>query len=156
MLYMRETSFRTNIIHVSRVRSISHIRIRASLVDFLEILHEAVHRIQSLLQMNDRQLLSSRKCKGLGRPRRVFDLPSVDVLPRSKTGDVLLVDEVERLDLAQECCPDLLLRLGRKIGEVEGDVDSREEGLVEDFNAVGGEEEDAFVVFNVAQAEVML
>lgn len=42
-------------------------------------------------------------------------------------------------------------RLG-ELTKVERDVDAREEGLVEGLHAVGGEEEDAAVVFYVAQA----
>jgi hypothetical protein len=47
------------------------------------------------------------------------------------------------------------LRLGRsvKVIEVESDVDTRTEGVVDDFDSVGCEEEDSTVVLEVTEAE---
>ena len=82
-------------------------------------------------------------------PDSVLDLSSVD----AASGEVanLVLREV-RADLVDERGPDLLLgRLGELV-EVERDVDPGEEGFVEGFDAVCGEEHDPAVVFEVAEA----
>jgi hypothetical protein len=48
--------------------------------------------------------------------------------------------------------PDLHPGRMRERLEVERDVDTREESFIEGFYAVGGEEEDASVIFNVSEA----
>jgi hypothetical protein len=40
--------------------------------------------------------------------------------------------------------------------EVHGNVDAREEGFIEGFDTVGGQEEDATIVFDVTEAEAIL
>jgi len=70
-------------------------------------------------------------------PDGVLDLPTVDI-PRSEFPNFL--DSERHADLCQECVPNL--RLGRriKIVEIEGDVDTRTEGVVDDLNSVSCEE----------------
>lgn len=87
----------------------------------------------------------------MGSPRRVLDLPSVDI-PLCQLLDLLVTKINSITHFLDECRPDLLLGgLGEGL-EVQGNVDTAEERFIECLHAVGGEEENTAVVLNVAEA----
>ena len=88
--------------------------------------------------------------QGCGCPDGVLDLPSVDV-PHRKFPDFLSGER--HANLGQERVPNLRLRWRIEIVEVESDVDSGTEGIVDDLNSVGCEEKDSTVVLEVTKAE---
>ena len=57
------------------------------------------------------------------------------------------------LDLAEEGFPDTVLGLGSKFAVAESNVDTRLEGRIEGFDAVGGQEEDALEVFQESKED---
>jgi hypothetical protein len=67
--------------------------------------------------------------------------------------DLDLGGAVVALDAAEDALPDVdrLLEVDGRVGE--GDVDARLEGFINDADAVGGEEEDAGVVFELAEED---
>ena len=100
--------------------------------------------------MSHRQSLLPSMSQRSGCPYGVLDLPTV-YIPRRKLPDFLGGER--RADLGQERVPNL--RLGRPIEviEVKSDVDTRAEGVIDDLNPIGREEEDTTVVFEVTKAE---
>ena len=87
----------------------------------------------------------------MGGPRRVLDLPSVDI-PLCQLLDLLITEIDGITHLLDECRPDLLLGGLRERLEVQGNVDTAEERFVECLDAVGGEEEDTAVILDMAEA----
>ena len=115
----------------------------------LKLLRKLGHRIERLHEMAKRELLAPADGERVRGADRVLDLPAVDA-PPGEVADLRVGDV--RVDLADERGPDLLLGLLRELVKVQRDVDPREEGLVERFDPVRGEEHDAAVVLQVAEA----
>ena len=115
----------------------------------LKLLRKLSHGIERLHEMAKRQLLPSSDGERMRCADRVLDLPAVDAAP-GEVADLGAGDV--RVDLADERGPDLLLGLLRELVKVQRDVDPREEGLVERFDPVRGEEHDPAVVLQVAKA----
>jgi len=88
----------------------------------------------------------------MGSPRRILDLPSVDI-PLCQLLDLLVTKIDSITHFLDKCRPDLLLRGLRERLEVQGNVDTAEERFVECLDAVGGEEENTTVVLDVAEAD---
>ena len=99
-------------------------------------------------------LLSTAEGEGRRGPACVLDLAPIDVALRELLHEVVAQAPVAvgHAGLAEECAPDLDFGGDGELAEVQGDVDARQEGLVEGGDAVRGEEEDAAVVLDVAQA----
>ena len=102
--------------------------------------------------MHEPEALPTAHRERLSRPARVLDLPPVDLALRELLNERIIDFGLGHAGLGEERAPDLLLRVHGELGEVQGDVNTREEGLVERGDAVRGEEEDAPVELDVAQA----
>ena len=100
--------------------------------------------------MSQRQRLIPSTRQRCGCPDGILDLSTIDI-PYCKLPDFLRGER--HPDLGQERVPNL--RLGRcvEIVEVESDVDTRTEGIVDDLDSVGCEKEDPTVVFKMTKAE---
>ena len=109
----------------------------------VELRSKVVHGIQGLQEMSHRQCLLPSMGQRCSCPDGVLDLPAINI-PRSEFPNFLSVEG--HADLGQECVPNL--RLGRRVEivEVEGYVDTGSEGIIDDLNSVGCEEEDSTVV----------
>jgi len=83
-------------------------------------------------------------------PDGVLDLPTINI-PRGEFPNFLGVEG--HADLGQECIPNLRLGNRVEIVEVEGNMDTRTEGIVDDLYSVGCEEEDSTVVLEMTKAE---
>ena len=119
-----------------------------------ELIRKLIHSIQRLhnmLKLNHSLPLPNRKT--MRSPTRILNLPSVDI-PLRKFLDLLGGDGLGRVDLGDERRPDLFFGFLGELLEVQGDVDAREEGFVESFDAVRREEEDAAVVFHMSEAVI--
>jgi len=116
----------------------------------VELRSEVIHGIQSFQEMSQRQRLLPSTGQRCSCPDGILDLPTIDI-PRRKLPNFLRGEH--RADLGQERVPNL--RLGRRVEivEVECDVDTRAEGIVDDLDSVGCEEEDPTVVLEMAKAE---
>ena len=97
-------------------------------------------------------LLSFSRSQRLSCPRRILDLPSINV-PHCQLGNLLRCDRSRSTNPRDEGVPDLDFGLLRKLVEMEGDVDTREEGFIECFDTIGGEEEDTAVVLDVTETK---
>lgn len=117
-----------------------------------KLFRELLHRVQCVRQMLVAQLHTTALSERARRPDGVFDLPPVDLALRELVKEVLPESGRLHTDFTEEGGPDLLARVLGELVEVQRDVDAREEGLVESFNPVGGQEEDAAVVLDVAKA----
>lgn len=53
----------------------------------------------------------------------------------------------------EEALPDLLAEHGREFGVVQGELDARAEGFAEGADAVAGEDEDSFVIFEDSEED---
>ena len=102
--------------------------------------------------MHIAQLLLPAARQRRRRPARILDLPAIDIALRELLKQIIRHLLVRDPCLAEERAPDLSLRGRREFVEVQRNVDAREERLVEGLDAVRGEEEDAAVVLDVAQA----
>ena len=99
-------------------------------------------------------LVDSERLRGADA---VLDLAAVE----HRLGEAIVVgvsegdgaDAVELAHALQEHGPDGLAGLVGELGVTEGDVDAGLEGVVEGFDAVGGEEEDALEVLEQAQED---
>lgn len=123
---------------------------------------ELIHSIKRLHEMGERQMLVPANSQRIRSPRRILDLPSINILLRKLYQPLFLEFRLSTIQwwysdfdayFGEECAPDLGFGGLREFLEVEGDVDTGEEGFVECFDAVGGEEEDAAVVFDVAEED---
>jgi len=85
------------------------------------------------------------------RPRRVLDLPAIHI-PRRQVPDLLRRDIIGCANLGDKRSQDLFLGGLRELLEVQGYMNTREEGFIEDLDAVGGQEEDSAIIFNMAKA----
>ena len=86
------------------------------------------------------------------RPRCILNLPPINAALR-QLRDLRLRDTLGgRPHLRDEGGPYLFLGLLCEFAEVERDVDTRKECFIERFDAVGGEEEDAAVILDMAEA----
>ena len=99
--------------------------------------------------MSQRQLLLPSVSQRCACPDGVLDLSTVDV-PHREFPNFLSGER--HADLGQERVPNL--RLGRciEIVEVESDVNTRTEGVVNDLDPVGCEEKNSAVVLEVTKA----
>lgn len=116
----------------------------------VELRGEVIHSIQGLQEVIQRQRLLPSMSQRCGCPDGILDLPAVDI-PHRKFPN-FLGGECHP-DLGQERVPNL--RLGRRVEivEVESDVDTRTEGIVDDLDSVGCEEEDPTVILEMTKAE---
>jgi len=90
--------------------------------------------------------------KRVRRPRCVLNLPPINPALR-QLRDLRLRDTLGgRPHLRDEGGPHLFLGLLCELAEVERDVDAREECFIECLDTVGGEEKDAAVILDVAEA----
>lgn len=118
---------------------------------FAELLREIVHGIQSVHKVIVSQFLPSSESEALRGPGSILDLPPVDIPLREHT-KLRLGDIRSRVHLGDEGLPDLILGFDGELVEVQSDVDTRKEGFIEDFDAIGREEHNAAVIFNVTKA----
>lgn len=88
----------------------------------------------------------SQRC---GCPDGVLDLPTIDI-PHRKFPNFLRSER--HTDLGQERIPNLRLGWRVEIVEVESDVNSGTEGIVDDLDSVGCEEKDSAVVLEMTKA----
>lgn len=70
------------------------------------------------------------------RPRSILNLPPIN-LPFRQLVNLLLRKRLLRSCFLDKRRPDLFLRGKREFAEVEGDVDTGEEGFVEGSDSVG-------------------
>jgi hypothetical protein len=84
-----------------------------------------------------------------GCPNGILDLSTVDI-PHRKLPNFLRGES--RADLGQERVPNLRLGHRVEVVEVKSDVDTRTEGIVDDLDPVGREEEYTTVVFEMTKA----
>ena len=117
----------------------------------LEILRKLIQSIQRLHKMPKPNLLPTRNSQRMRRPRSILDLPAIHI-PRRQVPDLLRRDIVGCANLGNKRSPDLFLGGLRKLLEVQGYMNTREEGLIEDLDAVGGQEENSAIIFNMAKA----
>ena len=89
----------------------------------------------------------SQRC---GCPDGVLDLPTIDI-PHRKFPNFLRSER--HADLGQERIPNLRLGWRVEIVEVESDVDTRTEGIVDNLYSVGREEEDPAIILEVTKAK---
>ena len=111
--------------------------------------------------MGEREMFLPTNRQRIRCPSRILDLPSINILLRKPHQPLFLEFRFSVFrpgcyadfdaDFGEEGAPDLGFGGLGEFLEVEGDVDTGEEGFVEGFDAVGGEEEDAAVVFDVAE-----
>jgi hypothetical protein len=118
----------------------------------LEFSRKIFHDIQYLHDMFELKSLASTQSEGVCGPRRVLHLPSIDI-PLCELHQLFCCDTNPDLhaSLFQECCPDLGAGLSGERGEVESDMNPRQECLVECFDAIGGHEQDGGVVFKMTE-----
>ena len=86
---------------------------------------------------------------------QILDLPPIQRVSRQHL-EVRVAEARDAHLLAHhvdEHGPDGLLGFVRELAVAQGDVDARLEGVVEGFDAVGGEEEDALEVFEEAEED---
>jgi hypothetical protein len=120
---------------------------------FFKLSRELIQSIQSKPKVLIGNFLSLAQSQRMSRPRGVLDLTPIDATLR-QISDLLLLDARRRAThLLYKSPPHLLLGVLREVAEVERNVDARKEGLVEGLHAVGGEEEDAAVIFDVTKAK---
>ena len=100
--------------------------------------------------MSQRQRLVPSIGQGCGCPDGILDLPTVDI-PHRKLPN-LLRGELHA-DLGQERVPNLRLGHRVEIVEVESDMDTRTESIVDNLYSVGREEKNPAVVLEVTEAE---
>ena len=116
----------------------------------VELRSKVIHSVKGLQEVSQRQPLLPSMGQRRGCPDGILDLPTIDV-PHRKFPNLLRGER--HADLGQERVPNLRLRSRVKIVEVESDVDTRTEGVVDDLDSVGCEEEDPAVVLEVTEAE---
>jgi len=120
----------------------------------LELGREIIHDIQHFHDMLETKSLSSTQRKRIGGSCCVLHLPPIDI-SLCEFHKLFLRDAVVRADFdasfLQEGCPDLSASRNGERTEVEGDVNTREECLIECFDAISGHEQDSRVVFEVTQ-----
>ncbi len=102
--------------------------------------------------MLERKLLSTAHSQRLCCPCRILDLPAIYV-PLRQFLDLLRSDIRRRANLADESRPDLYLGLKGQLVEMQRDMDTRQEGLIECLDTIGGQEEDASIVLDMTQAK---
>jgi len=88
--------------------------------------------------------------KGCGCPDGILDLPTIDI-PHRKLPN-LLRGELHA-DLGQERVPNLRLGHRVEIVEVESDMNTRTESIVDNLYSVGRKEKNPAVVLKVTEAE---
>ena len=96
-----------------------------------------MHRIERLRDMLVVERFLAAQRERARRADRVLDLSPVD-RPLRESEQLLVGHRFRGVHLLQERAPDLHASVGRELLEVQGDVDAREEGLVEGLDAVGG------------------
>ena len=111
---------------------------------------KVIHSVHGLQEVSQRQRLLPSMGQRCGGPDGVLNLPTIDI-PHRKFPNFLRGER--HADLGQERVPNLRLGRSVKVVEVESDVDTRTEGVVDDFDSVGCEEEDSTVVLEVTEAE---
>ena len=111
-------------------------------------LHNPLH----MLQPHGRLLMQRQR---LRTPDQILDLPSIQLVAREHV-ELVLAEVRDGHLLAHhgdEHAPDGLLGAVRELAVAQGDVDAGLEGVVEGFDAVGGEEEDALEVLEEAEED---
>ena len=96
-------------------------------------------------------LFSTAEGEGRRGPACVLDLAPIDVALRERRDGLV---RKHGADLFEEGSPNGKFCLLGELVEVQGDVDAREEGVVEGLDPVRGQEEDAAVVLDVPEASV--
>lgn len=120
---------------------------------FFKLSRELIQSIQSKPEVLICNFLPFPQSQRMSCPRCVLDLAPIDATLR-KIFDLFLRDARRRVPhLLDESLPDLFLGVLREVAEVERNVDARKEGLVEGLHAIGGEEEDTAVIFDVTKAK---
>jgi len=116
----------------------------------VELCSEVIHSVQGLQEVSHCQRLLPSMGQRCSCPDGVLDLPAINI-PCGEFPNFLRVEG--HADLGQERVPNL--RLGRRVEivEVEGDVDTGTEGIVDDLDSIGCEEEDSTVVLEMTKAE---
>ena len=137
-------SIHTHIVTIQSQKTTS-----SPLPELIRKLIHSIQRLHNMLKLHHPLPLPNRKT--MRSPTRILDLPSVNI-PLREFLDLLGGDGLGRIDLGDERRPDLFFGFLGELLEVQGDVDAREEGFVEGFDAVRREEEDAAVVFHMSEA----
>jgi hypothetical protein len=90
------------------------------------------------------------------RPRRILNLPPINSALRQLRDLRLRANTFGgRPHPRDEGGPHLFFGLLCEFAEMERDVDAREECFIEGFDAAGGKEEDAAVILDVAEANLI-
>lgn len=84
--------------------------------------------------------------QGSGCPDGILDLPSIDI-PHRELPDLFRSER--HANLCQEGIPNLRLGTRIEVIEVKSDVDTRAEGIIDDLDTVGREEEDTTIILEV-------
>ena len=116
----------------------------------VELSSEVIHGIEGLQEMSQRQRFVPSMSQRCGSPDGILDLPAIDV-PHRKFPDLLRGEC--HFNLGQERVPNLRLGCHVEIVEVESDVDTRTESIVDDLYSVGREEKNPTVVLKMTEAE---
>lgn len=113
--------------------------------------YEFPHRIHRLHQMHIRHLVSPSSRQRMRSTHCILNLSPVDFL-FCQLRNLFIAYYMLSPGFDDERLPYLHLGCMRELREVQGNMDTREEGFVEYLYAIGGEEEDASVVLDVSEA----
>lgn len=116
----------------------------------VELLGEVIQCVKGLQEMTQSQRLLPSMSQRCGCPDGILDLPTIDIPGRKFPN---LFGGERDADLCQECVPNLRLGCHVEIVEVESDVDTRTEGIVDNLYSVGREEEDPAIILEVTKAK---